>query len=190
MGGPAETAATSGQIDFQRVMNRSSEIKLTCNESPALILSSFCLCSLETSSQPVHIPQPSRCRHKRSASPAPASATKETVTAVFQLLSPFINGRKNQQTSEKVRTSSRRPSDSRHRSHRPITLHHNFKPTTADTSTSSMKSAPPAAALAVKCGRSILFSLVSPQRTKMSRRVKKQTYSRSSERGGGRSLFR
>lgn len=73
---------------------------------------------------------------------------------------------------------------------RPITLHHNFKPTTADTSTSSMKSAPPAAALAMKCGRSILFSLVSPQRTKMSRRVKKQTYSRSSERGGGRSLFR
>lgn len=119
MGGPAETAATSGQIDFQRVMNRSSEIKLTCNESPALIFSSFCLCPLEASSQPVHIPQPSRCRHKRSASPAPASATKETVMAVFQLLSPFINGRKNQQTSEKVRTSSRRPSDSRHRSQPP-----------------------------------------------------------------------
>lgn len=107
-----------------------------------------------------------------------------------RLLSMAGKLNKNQQTSEKVRTSSRRPSDSRHRSHRPITLHHNFKPTTADTSTSSMKSAPPAAAPAMKCGRSILFSLVSPQRTKMSRRVKKQTYSRSSERGGGRSLFR
>lgn len=45
MGGPAGAAAASGQIDFQHIMNRSSEIKRTCNESPAVILSCFCLCS-------------------------------------------------------------------------------------------------------------------------------------------------